>query len=118
MVQAHQRTKSALKYLGSRDAASAFSKKKWEHQKSCQLWVAALRRSSTKLCHPGGSPSWDLSSEFLPLGTCLHTWWKRAGISAKHHTLPFLKQPRSSVDKVKDKKKTHPRLMGGRELED
>lgn len=37
---------------------------------------------------------------------------------AEHHNLPFFKHPRSSVDKVKRKKKAHPGLMGGRELED
>ena len=49
---------------------------------------------------------------------CVCAWRERVVMSAEYHVLPFLKQPRSSVDKVKCKKKAHPGLMGGRELED
>lgn len=62
----------------------------------------------------------DLQDGISPLNSPLwaHAWRERGAISAEHHVLPFLKQPRSSVDKVKCKKKAHPGLMRGRGLED
>lgn len=62
-----------------------------------------------------GLSKMELVLQIYPFG---HTWREHAAISAMHCVLPFLKQPRSSVDKVKHKKKTHPRLTGGRELKD
>lgn len=58
----------------------------------------------------------SISPPNSPLWAC--AWSERGAISAEHHVLPFLKQPRSGVDKVKCKKKAHPGLMRGRELED